>query len=304
MPELRLSAMHITHPSNTSRRKVLVTGANGQLGRQLVRALAPFAEIVAVGHDGLDITNRDSVRAFVSKGSFTHVVNCAAYTAVDKAETDGAEAMAVNGVGAGNIAAACSENAIRLIHVSTDFVFSGDKNSPYVEDDATGPLSVYGATKLEGERRVMHECPPAIIVRTGWLYSEEGRNFLLTIARNLKAGRDLKVVDDQTGTPTYAADLADAIAVIVAADNPAPGIYHFSDDGVATWYDFACAIRDAVVPGGVVAPCTTSEYPTPACRPAYSVLDKEKIKRTFNLSIPDWRESLGRCVAKLDIHEI
>ncbi len=292
--------MHTT----SIKRNILVTGAGGQLGRHLLRTLTPLGEVMGVGHGDMDITDPDAVRAMLNGGAFTHVVNCAAYTAVDRAETERDAAYRTNALGPENLAEACKASGVKLIHISTDFVFDGSKREPYTEADQPNPLSVYGASKLEGEQKVIAANPDAVIIRTGWLYSEEGHNFVRTIARNMLMGKALRVVNDQKGTPTYAADLADAIARIVASEAWLPGIYHYANIGTATWYDFACAIRDHVAPEGTITPCSTAEYPTPATRPTYSVLDKSKITRTFNLAIPDWRASLARCLVALDVNSL
>lgn len=281
--------------------KLLVTGANGQLGLSLKRILDDDKEIEAVFTDvaDLDITDYEAVDAFMTSGKFDVVVNCAAYTAVDRAESDDLLAARINTEAVGNIARAASCLGARVVHISTDYVFSGENSRPYVENDVPDPRSIYGRTKLEGEGILTSICPDAVIIRTAWLYSEFGNNFAKTMLRIADEGKPIRVVADQVGTPTYAGDLAEAIHSILHAPQWLPGIYHFTDEGVASWYDFAMAIFRLAGVDADVAPVTTREYPTPARRPQYSVLSKVKIKKTFNFRIPYWQNSLAKCLKSM-----
>lgn len=272
----------------------LVTGANGQLGRELHLLLGDVA--VYAGRDVLDIGDEEAVRAFFEAQSFDFVINCAAYTAVDKAEEDFEAADRINRLGPALLA----KYGKRIVHISTDYVFDGTACRPYREDDAANPLSVYGSTKLAGERAVLAEAETAVVLRTSWLYSSFGANFVKTMLR-LGAERDsLGVVFDQVGTPAYAADLASAIAVMLPQIKPGmKEIYHYSNEGVASWYDFTVAIMEESGLSCAVRPLETSEYPARAVRPACSVLNKAKIRRDFGLSIPHWRDGLKRCLHAL-----
>ena len=281
--------------------KILVTGANGQLGNELRKVLEKerpgITDYVDVAD--LDITEADAVNTFVENGGYSHIINCAAYTAVDRAEEDKSLCMAVNVTGVRNLASAAAENGVRMLHVSTDYVFDGNTCHAYKESDKPAPQSVYGNTKRAGETVLMGLCPDAIIVRTGWLYSSFGNNFVKTMLRLGREKGAISVVCDQIGTPTYAADLARMIAAIVLSPRWVEGTFHFSDEGVASWYDFACAIMDLSGLGDkvTVRPITTPDYPTPATRPVFSVLDKTKVKATYGVTIPHWRTSLAKCLS-------
>ncbi|MCC8154915.1 MAG: dTDP-4-dehydrorhamnose reductase [Tannerellaceae bacterium] len=252
--------------------------------------------------DTLDICNKETVKQYIVSNKVDYIINCAAYTAVDKAEDEEALAMLINRDAVCNLAEAAQENHTKIIHISTDYVFDGTSYSPYEETAATCPVSVYGYTKLAGENILQAICPSSAIVRTSWLYSEYGTNFLKTMLRLGKEKEELGVIFDQVGTPTYAGDLAMALMeMIIAAekDNFKPGIYHFSNEGVCSWYDFAVRIMKI---GGLnceVKPIQTREYPTRAARPHYSVLNKTKIKLDYGLTIPHWEESLYTCYNKL-----
>ncbi len=265
----------------------LVTGANGQLGRELQVLLGDRA--VYVGHKELDITNEAQVKSIAAARNFDAVINCAAYTAVDRAEDDGENADRANRLGPKLLA----RHGRRIIHISTDYVFDGRACRPYSEDAAPAPLSVYGKTKLAGEESVLEEAETAVVVRTSWLYSRFGGNFVKTM-RRLGAERErLGVTFDQVGTPTCAADLASAIVAMLPHIKPGmKEIYHYSNEGVASWYDFAVAIMEISGLACRVYPIESSEYPTRAERPAYCVLNKAKIRKDFGLSIPHWRASL------------
>lgn len=273
---------------------LLITGANGQLGNELRLLLGDNA--LYTDYAELDITNAAEVRAFVNAHRVDMIVNCAAYTAVDKAESDEEKAYAINAVGPANLAQA----GVPLIHVSTDYVFDGASCRPYVEDDVPNPATVYGRTKLAGEKHVLENADTALVIRTAWLYSSFGNNFVKTMLR-LGAERDsLNVVFDQVGTPTYARDLAAAIVKIMPQLKPEmKGVYHFSDEGVCSWYDFAARIMDKAGQPCRVKPIESVDYPTPAKRPFYSVLNKGKIKAAFGVDIPHWEKSLDDCLKKL-----
>lgn len=273
---------------------LLITGANGQLGNELRLLLGDNA--LYTDYAELDITNAAEVRAFVNAHRVDMIVNCAAYTAVDKAESDEEKAYAINAVGPANLAQA----GVPLIHVSTDYVFDGASCRPYVEDDVPNPATVYGRTKLAGEKHVLENADTALVIRIAWLYSSFGNNFVKTMLR-LGAERDsLNVVFDQVGTPTYARDLAAAIVKIMPQLKPGmKGVYHFSDEGVCSWYDFAVRIMDKAGQPCRVKPIESVDYPTPAKRPFYSVLNKGKIKAAFGVDIPHWEKSLDDCLKKL-----
>ena len=281
--------------------KILVTGSKGQLGSSLRRVFDndPAIDATYTDHDTLDITDRDAVYRFLGDNKFDIVVNCAAYTAVDKAESDEILASALNTGAVGNLAEAAVKNGTRVIHISTDYVFSGQGCRPYEENDETYTQSIYGHTKLEGEALLTSFCQNALIIRTAWLYSEFGGNFVKTMLRLAETRPEINVVADQIGTPTYAGDLAEAIHRIVSSGEWKPGIYHFTDEGVASWYDFTKAIFEIAGRDVKVNPIKTSEYPTQAKRPLYSVLSKKKIKKAFGLEIPYWRDSLKTCISQL-----
>ena len=281
--------------------RILVTGANGQLGNemQLLEKENPQHQYFNTDVAQLDITNPEAIEEFVSDNAIDIIVNCAAFTAVDKAESSQELCHLLNAKAPEYLAAAVAKRGGYLVQVSTDYVFDGTNHTPYTEDEATCPNSVYGSTKLEGEKLAMAACANTMIIRTAWLYSTFGNNFVKTMIRLGQEKPELGVIFDQIGTPTYAGDLA---AAIMAAINHGivPGIYHFSNEGVISWYDFTKAIhRIAGITSCHVKPLHTAEYPTPAARPHYSVLDKTKIKQTYGIEIPYWEESLEKCVAKL-----
>ncbi len=281
---------------------ILVTGANGQLGSELRRMSGVHGDLRFVFTDiaELDITDVAAVERMIESESSDLVINCAAYTAVDKAEGDPVLAGSLNADAPGLLARAISRRGGEMIHISTDYVFDGLSCVPYTEDMAVAPQSVYGRTKLEGERQVREGCPRHVIVRTAWLYSSFGNNFVKTMLRLGRERESLSVVFDQTGTPTYARDLARAIVHIAATRDKTYGTFHFSNEGVTSWYDFAKAIhRLAGITTCKVSPVRTAQYPTPAQRPCYSVLDKSKIKETYGLEIAHWEDSLGECMSEL-----
>lgn len=281
---------------------ILVTGCNGQLGNEIQLLEKGNGKHVFFNTDvnELDITDENAINAFVDANNIEGIINCAAYTAVDKAESNEALCHTLNATAPGYLAAAMGRRGGWMVQVSTDYVFDGTKHTPYSETDPTCPDSVYGRTKLEGEQLVRQHCERAMIVRTAWLYSIFGNNFVKTMIRLGKEKTELGVIFDQIGTPTYARDLA--VAIMTAVEKGIiPGIYHFSNEGVTSWYDFTKAIhRIAGISGCHVRPIHTEEYPTPARRPHYSVLDKTKIKATYNIEVPYWEESLAECISKLD----
>ena len=280
---------------------ILITGCNGQLGNemQLLEKENPQHQYFNTDVAQLDITNPEAIEEFVSNNAIDIIVNCAAFTAVDKAESSQELCHLLNAKAPEYLAAAVAKRGGYLVQVSTDYVFDGTNHTPYTEDEATCPNSVYGSTKLEGEKLAMAACANTMIIRTAWLYSTFGNNFVKTMIRLGQEKPELGVIFDQIGTPTYAGDLA---AAIMAAINHGivPGIYHFSNEGVISWYDFTKAIhRIAGITSCHFKTLHTAEYPTPAARPHYSVLDKTKIKQTYGIEIPYWEESLEKCVAKL-----
>lgn len=311
---------------------ILITGANGQLGNEM-RLLTKahdkhtyfLTDIAGIEGDvqALDITDRQAVADFVAKNEIELIVNCAAYTNVDKAEEDEATAMKINAEAVENLglaaAASTMPNGCHVIHISTDYVFSGEGCTPYREEDEVAPATAYGRTKLEGERRLLAVCPDAIIIRTAWLYSSFGNNFVKTMMRLGKEKDSLGVVFDQIGTPTYAEDLAVAVFAALEADEWHPGIYHFTNEGVCSWYDFTmeihklynaqtmlrCYQQGKTEPSEMglitceVRPIRSEDYNYKTPRPHYSVLDKKKFRDTFNLDIPYWPMALARCMQKL-----
>lgn len=282
--------------------KVLITGCYGQLGSSLRREFEGDRDIDATytDYDTLDITDREAVNRFVADNHFDMIVNCAAYTAVDRAETDEILASSLNTGAVGNLAQAALKAGAKILHISTDYVFSGQGFRPYEENDEPYPQSIYGRTKLEGEALLSSFCQNAVIIRTAWLYSEFGNNFVKTMLRLSETKPEINVVADQIGTPTYAGDLAAAIHSVIKYQNWTPGIYHFTNEGVASWYDFTKAIFEIKGVSTPVNPIPTSAYPTPAKRPLYSVLSKQKIKNTYGLEIPYWRDSLKRCLDRME----
>ena len=278
--------------------KLLITGANGQLGNEMRVVLQQYPKVEALytDVDTLDITDLAQLDAFMATNGVTHIVNCAAYTAVDKAEDDEANATKVNVDAVRNLGIVAKKYGAKIVHVSTDYVFDGCGYKPYTEDMSVCPTNVYGRTKLAGEEALVAECEDAIIIRTSWLYSSFGNNFVKTM---LCLGRErdtLNVIFDQVGTPTYAADLAQVIFTIIAEREWVAGIYHFSNEGVCSWYDFTIMIHRLAGIECRVMPIESSAYPVRTPRPHYSVLNKSKIKTTFGIEVPYWVESLQRCL--------
>jgi len=284
---------------------ILITGANGQLGSELRAASKNYYgyDFVFTDIDTLDIASADDTSAFIEKTGPAWIINCAAYNFVDKAENEPDKALVINGSAVKNIAEAIRGSECRFIHLSSDYVFDGNSNVPYTESSATNPLSAYGRSKLEGEKSALvHN--GSMIIRTSWLYSSFGSNFVKTILNKAKEKDLMKVVFDQTGTPTYAADLAEAIMSIISGvirnqSAYIPGIYQYSNEGVCSWYDLALeAVKEAGLNCRIV-PILSKEYPSAVTRPFYSVLDKSKIKETYSLEIPHWRSSLRKCIKLL-----
>jgi len=285
---------------------ILITGANGQLGNEMrvLSAAFPkhqyfFTDVIEADDTYLlDITDKAAVSAFVEAHAIDLIVNCAAYTNVDKAEEDEATAQKINADALGVL----GNQGVRVIHVSTDYVFSGDEHVPYREIDPVAPRTAYGRTKYAGEKTLLAVCPEAVILRTAWLYSTYGNNFVKTMIRLGKEKNELGVVFDQIGTPTYAADLAQAIFTVIETPVWHAGIYHFTNEGVCSWYDFTLAIHElAGIKKCQVRPILSEEYQYKTPRPHYSVLDKSKFKKTFGVEIPHWKASLERCINKLSI---
>ena len=282
---------------------ILVTGANGQLGRelQMLAPVNPEYNFVFADRSQLSIENEAQVDNFFTTHQPDWCINCAAYTAVDKAESDQAAAFRINGDAPGYLADACRRHGARLIHISTDYVFDGNSAIPLKESDPTNPINVYGASKRSGEQKAMENNPDAtVIIRTAWVYSEFGNNFVKTMIRLMKERPAINVVDDQLGSPTYAADLAAAILHIVGYPRFTPGIYHYSNEGRITWYQFALAIHERIGSSCTIHPIPSSQFPTPAKRPHYSLLDKELIRKTYQLAIPNWETGLETCLHRLD----
>lgn len=278
--------------------KILITGKNGQLGWELSQTVPKGIEIVALGSEELDIVQLDQVNQCFEKYQPDVVINAAAYTAVDKAETEKSLAYAVNEAGAKNLAQACKAHNCRLLQVSTDFVFDGSKTLPYQTDDATNPISVYGASKLAGENAILDILPNTVIVRTAWVYSTHGNNFVKTMLRLMAEKPQLGIVYDQVGTPTWAKGLAQWLWTM-ADKADVSGIFHWTDAGVASWYDFAVAIQELAVEKGMldkaipVLPIPASQYPTPAKRPSFSVIDKFSAEQASGLQTVHWRKQLS-----------
>lgn len=280
---------------------ILLTGANGQIGRELQEAVVDYAnfEMIAADRALLDITDEHAVKAYFDDNQIDICINCAAYTAVDKAEENSEQAYLINKTAVGHLASICKERNIQLIHFSTDYVYHNDQNHPFKEEDETAPKSVYATSKLEGEQLAFAKHPECMIIRTSWVYSYYGHNFVKTMLRLGAERNHLSVVFDQIGTPTYAYDIAHAVLQILSKGQGIAGLYHYSNEGVTSWYDFAVAIFEINELSCKVTPIESKDYPTPAKRPPFSVLNKEKIKTAFQLDIPHWRLSLQHCLERL-----
>lgn len=280
---------------------ILITGSNGQLGNEMQQAAVRFPDFNYIYTDvaELDICDKSALDAFVKANNVNVIVNCAAYTAVDKAEDDVELCYKINRDAVRNIAEVATENKVKVVHVSTDYVFDGTNYFPYTEDMPVCPATVYGKSKLEGEQALLENCKESVILRTAWLYSSFGNNFVKTMIK-LGTERDsLGVIFDQVGTPTYAADLADAILQLLRNETFVPGIYHFSDEGVCSWYDFTKTIHRMANITCDVKPIEAKDYPARTPRPHFSVLNKGKIKSTYGISIPHWEVSLEKCIGLL-----
>jgi dTDP-4-dehydrorhamnose reductase len=297
------------------RRKILLTGSRGQVGWELARSLATLGDVVALDSSQLDLTDSDAIRRRVAEIKPRIIVNPAAHTAVDKAESEADLAHSINATAPGVLAEEAEKLGALLIHYSTDYVFDGSGETPWQEDDATGPLNVYGASKLVGEQAIQANCRRHLIFRTSWVYGLRGANFLLTMRRLMRERPELKIVADQIGAPTWCRSLAEATAQVLAqieapnraADKPEPwGVYHMTNAGDTNWHGFAQAILDFDVPANLanaparllprLLPIASSEYPTPAQRPLNSRLNNDKLERVFSVRLPDWREALRLCM--------
>ena len=281
--------------------KILVTGGKGQLAQCIKKLSSSYQfEFIFKSSSELDITNAKNIEQELSNYNYDYCINCAAYTQVDKAESDVTKADLINHIAVEKLAGACSKNQVKLIHISTDFVFSGDNSLPFLENDKTNPLGVYGKSKLDGESKILQNLDQFFIIRTSWLYSEFGHNFLKSMLKYGKEREELSVVFDQVGTPTYAMDLAEMILKIIQSQSKKYGIYHYSNEGVASWYDFAFNIFKLAEINCNLKPIRSQDYPTPAKRPAFSVLDKSKIKKTFQFEIPHWQDSLSKAIQNIN----
>ena len=281
---------------------ILVTGANGQVGKEFqeLSSYFPTYKFLFASRENLPVENYNVVKKYFNGQQIDFCINCAAYTAVDKAETEKEKAFSINAEAVGNLAAICKAHATKLIHISTDYVFSGNGTAPYKEEDMIDPVNIYGASKLRGEELALNNNAETIIIRTSWVYSSFGNNFVKTMLRLMKERESINVVSDQFGSPTYAADLAHAVMKIVEHQNVSQsGIFNYCNQGIISWYDFAMAIKIISKSDCNINAIPTSQFPTPAKRPQYSVLDTHKIRSTFDLAIPGWAESLQNCMLQL-----
>ena len=278
--------------------KILVTGAGGQLGKS-IKDIAPFYprfEFVFLSKQHMPVEQKDKTEAVFDAVRPQFCINCAAYTAVDKAESEKENAFLINADGVKILADACETYQSKFIHISTDYVFNGQSSVPYKEDAGIDPINIYGASKARGEVLAMACNPETIIMRTSWVYSEHGSNFVKTMMRLMKEKKELNIVNDQVGSPTYANDLSRAIMRIVNSKLWLPGIYHYCNEGNISWYDFAMAIKEMTGANCILHPVPATAYPTPAKRPSFSLLDTSKIRETYGVNIPLWKESLMKCI--------
>lgn len=282
-------------------KKILVIGSRGQLGNELQDLAKEYPSFRFSFYDvaEMDIVNKELVDEGIRTLKPDYLINCAAYTAVDKAETEKDLAFAINSDAVKNLALACKANGVKFMHISTDYVFDGTAQEPYRENNPVNPTNIYGLSKLKGEQQASRNDKDVIIIRTAWVYSTYGNNFVKTMLRLMKTKPEISVVADQEGSPTYAHDLAAAILHIISSGKWVPGIYHFTNEGVISWFDFAGEIKNLSGSSCIIHPITTEQYPTPATRPKYSVLDKTKIQQTFDVKLKSWKESLRKCLAKM-----
>jgi dTDP-4-dehydrorhamnose reductase len=284
-----------------SLKKIVVTGSNGQLGSELKELVSSFPQFqfIFLNREELSIADKQGVENFFRKYQSSYLVNCAAYTAVDKAESEKELANEINGTAVGILASVCKQYGTKFIHISTDYVFNGTASTPIKETDKVDPVNAYGASKLMGEELALHNNSESIIIRTSWVYSFYGRNFVKTMMRLMNEKESIGVVSDQVGSPTYAADLAEAIMQIITSGNWQSGIYNYSNKGIISWFDFANEIKKLIGASCVINSLTTEQFPTPAKRPRYSALDKAKIQQAFSIQLKDWKDSLKVCVDRL-----
>ncbi|HEY5390470.1 MAG TPA: dTDP-4-dehydrorhamnose reductase [Hanamia sp.] len=283
---------------------ILVTGANGQLANEIkvIAAHYPAYQFMFTAKDELPIEDNEALVSFFDKNKINYCINCAAYTAVDRAESEKEKAFLINADAVGNLAKICKEYHTKLIHISTDYVYDGSVHNPLKEINTVGPINIYGESKLKGEELAFNNNPSSLIIRTSWVYSSFGNNFVKTMMRLFKEKKEINVINDQFGSPTYAADLASVIMIFIERTEKGEnfsGIVNYSNSGITTWYEFAKEIRSLVNSNCQINPISTSSYPTPAKRPLYSVMDTSKIKGLLQMEIPSWQESLGKCVGKL-----
>jgi dTDP-4-dehydrorhamnose reductase len=284
-------------------KKILVTGAGGQLGKELraLESLNPDFQFLFFSRGELSIEKENELKRVFGTENPSYCINCAAYTAVDKVESDRDNAFLINAQAVQSLARVCHAVSCRFIHISTDYVFDGNSSKPLREDDRTSPINVYGESKLRGEELARLEDPDVLIIRTAWVYSEFGNNFVKTMIRLMKERDSVNVINDQIGSPTYAADLAAAILKICGAEKFVPGIFHYSNAGRISWYDFACAIKELTGSSCKVNPIPSSAYPTAARRPKFSLLNTSKITSMYSLTIPEWKNSLVKCLERIRI---
>ena len=283
--------------------KIIVTGADGQLGRAFrsPEFLTPDFKFLFLGKNELSIEEEGAMHSIFENEKPSYCINCAAYTAVDKAESDREQAFLINAEAVRFLAKACKSVSARLIHISTDYVFDGNSSKPLLEDDKTAPINVYGESKLRGEELARIEDPDTLIIRTAWVYSEFGNNFVKTMIRLMKEKESINVINDQIGSPTYAADLSGAILKICHAEKYVPGIFHYSNSGRISWFDFACTIKELTGSKCKINAIPSTGYPTAARRPKFSLLNTTKIARTYSLTIPEWKSSLVKCLERMQL---
>jgi dTDP-4-dehydrorhamnose reductase len=303
---LQLQILFINNMRDTTIFRVAVTGSSGQLGTEFLRIAGnhPRFHFTFLTREVFPLDQNDKMISWLKENPVDIFIHCAAYTAVDKAESEKEKAFQLNGSAPGLIASVLSDTATKLIYISSDYVFDGNSAIPLTEEAETNPVNIYGASKLEGERLVLQNNPLTQVIRTSWVYSTHGNNFVKTMIRLMKERNSINVVDDQIGSPTYAGDLAAAIMQMLETNRFIPGIYHYSNEGETNWFSFAEEIKNRTGSGCLVIPIPSSGFPTPAKRPAYSLLDKTKIKKDYGLYIPAWRSSLAICIDLLKKREV